>query len=147
MIRSMQEGFLFGLKFVGSEINCDRPSRDKRFSISLPSMVVSPSGHQICEWPLKSPVKKVANGFSFLILEYRLLKSNRKFVNSGDVWLKAGLLYSTVKKIFLRPKFSSTTIDSLNERSFLILMGSEFWLKSPTPPCLVFAGLLDDTKV
>ena len=54
IMRSMQKGFLFGLKFVGSEINCDKPSAD-RFSISLPSIVVSPSGHQICEWPLKSP--------------------------------------------------------------------------------------------
>ena len=58
MTRSIQEGFSFGSKFVGSEISRERPSELIRFSISLPSAVVSPPGHQNCEWPLKSPVKK-----------------------------------------------------------------------------------------
>ena len=53
MTRSIQEGFLFGTKFVVSEISGERLSELIRFSISLPSPVVSPSGHYNCEWPLK----------------------------------------------------------------------------------------------
>ena len=67
MTRSIQEGFLFG---------------------STPE-VVSPSGHQNCEWPLKSPVKKDAYGFSFLILEYKFVKFDKNTLNSGEVWTKS----------------------------------------------------------
>ena len=55
--------------------------------------------------------------------------------------------YKTVKNTFFLPNFSSTTIDSLKDKSFLTLTGSDFLQKSPTPPCLVFAGLLAGTKV
>ena len=61
-----QEGFLFGSKSVGSEMSLERSNELKRFSISLPSAVVSPSGHQNSECPLKSPVKKDTDRFSFL---------------------------------------------------------------------------------
>ena len=63
----MHEGFLFGVKFVGSEITCDKFKFEIISSIFFPAGVVSPSAHQNWECPLKSPVKKVANGFSFLI--------------------------------------------------------------------------------
>ena len=45
---------------------------DLRFSSSVLSGVVSPSGHQSWEYALKSPVKNVAKGVSALILEYKL---------------------------------------------------------------------------
>ena len=60
----MQEGFLDGVKFVGSDITCTRFSEANKSTSSLPSGEVSPSGHHSCEWALKSPVKKVAYGFS-----------------------------------------------------------------------------------
>ena len=44
--RSIYVGFLLGSKFVGSEIIWDRPIEVQRFSISIPSGDVSPSGHQ-----------------------------------------------------------------------------------------------------
>ena len=85
MTRSIEEGFLFGSKFVGSEISRERLSELRRFSIFLPSGVVSPSGHQNWECPLKSPVKNDAYGFSFLILEYKLVKFDRKSKNAREV--------------------------------------------------------------
>ena len=53
MMRSIHEGFLWGSTLVGSEISCENPSRDNKSSISLPSGIESPPGHQA----LKSPVK------------------------------------------------------------------------------------------
>ena len=44
MIRSMQDGFLWGSKFVGSEMSWNRPIEVKSSSSSVPSGVVSPSG-------------------------------------------------------------------------------------------------------
>ena len=79
--RSIQEGFLLGSKLVGSEIAWDNPNEDKIISISEPSVVVSPSGHQYLEWALKSPVKNAAKGFSTLIFAYKLLKSDKKLEN------------------------------------------------------------------
>ena len=52
----MQDGFLPGVKLVGSAITWDKLSEEKSSSISFPSGVVSPLGHQNWEWPLKSPV-------------------------------------------------------------------------------------------
>ena len=62
MTKSIQEGYLFGSKFVGSEI----------------SLYPLPSGHQNCEWSLKSPAKKYAYEFSFSILEYKFVKFDKK---------------------------------------------------------------------
>ena len=45
---------------------------------------LSPSGHQNWECPLKSPVKNDKYGFSFLILEYKLVTFDRKSKNSGE---------------------------------------------------------------
>ena len=75
---------------------------------------------------LKSPVKKVANGFLDWIFEYNVSKFDMKAWNSGEEWLNAGLRYKTVKNIFLRPNFSSTTIDSSKDKSFRIITGREF---------------------
>ena len=100
MIRSIEEGFLLGSKFVGSEMICDRPSEVRRFSISISSGVVSPSGHHNCECALKSPVKKVAEGFSAWISECKFLKFDKKAQNSGEVYLIEGLRYKTVKNSF-----------------------------------------------
>ena len=63
-IRSIHEGFLPGSKFVGSEITWVRFKEVNRFSISVPSRFISPSGHQSCECALKYPVENVARGFS-----------------------------------------------------------------------------------
>ena len=73
MTRSIHEGFLLGSRLVGSETTWDNPSDDKRYLISEPSGVASPSGHQYWEWALMSPVKKVAKGCSVLIFAYKFL--------------------------------------------------------------------------
>ena len=52
--RSMQQGFLCGSKFV--EISCGKPSLVVSSSISVPSGIVSPSGHKNCACTLISPV-------------------------------------------------------------------------------------------
>ena len=83
---------------------------------------------------MKSPVKNIAKGFSAFIFESNLSKFSRNLANSGLVWSKEGLLYKMVKKIFLRPNFSSATIDSSKDRSERITTGSEFLKKIPTPP-------------
>ena len=75
---------------------CDRPSEVRRFSISIPSGVVSPSGHQNCECALKLPVKKVAEGFSAWIFECKFLKFDKKAQNSGEVYLIEGLRHKTI---------------------------------------------------
>ena len=128
-IRSMHEGFLWGSKFVGSVITWDKPRLVKSSSIITPSGVVSPLGHQNCEYALKSPAKKVAKGFSALMFKYRFSKFDKRAWNSGEVWPHAGLRYRTVKNIFFRPNFNSTTIDSLKDKSFRIITGREFLSK------------------
>ena len=52
IISSMQERFLFGSKFVGSDINCDRPSGAKMFAISLPNLrvTIEVSENGSCKW-------------------------------------------------------------------------------------------------
>ena len=45
----MQVGCLFRSKLVGSEITWDSPKYEKRGSISVPSVVVFPSGHHSCD--------------------------------------------------------------------------------------------------
>ena len=74
----MHEGFFPGSKFVGSAITCDRPREVSIASISRPSGVSSPSGHQKWHLALKSPAKNIAKGFSALIFEYKFLKFHRK---------------------------------------------------------------------
>ena len=76
MARSIQEGFLFGSKCVGSELSRERLNELRRFSNSLPSAVVSPSGHQNCAFPLTSEVKNGA---------YELVKFVWKSKDSGEV--------------------------------------------------------------
>ena len=98
--RSIQGFFLLGSKFVGSEITWDKPTVVSSCSISLPSGVESPSGHQNLEWALKSPVKNVVKGFSNLIFACKLLKLDKKVWKLGELWSKAGLWYKTVKNIF-----------------------------------------------
>ena len=46
---------------------------------------LQPVCHQNWEWPLKSPVKNDTYGFSFFILDYKYIKFDRKFKNSGEV--------------------------------------------------------------
>ena len=96
----MQEGFFPGVKFVGSDMTWDKDNDEKSSFISFPSGFESPSGHLNSEWPLKSSVKKVVYGFSALIFVCKSLKFFKKILNSGESYLKAGLLYIVVKNIF-----------------------------------------------
>ena len=118
--------FLPGSKFVGSEMICVRFREVNKSSSSLPSGFVSPSGHHCSECPLKSPVKYIRKGFSALILECKFLKYSKKALNSEVECLKAGLRYNTVKNIFLRSNFSSSTRDSSKDKSLLGVTGREF---------------------
>ena len=72
-------------KFGGSELTWDKPSLVKSTSSVTPSGIVSPFGHQNCECVLKSPVKKVAKGFSALIFKYGFSKFDMKAWNSEEV--------------------------------------------------------------
>ena len=109
----------------------------KRLSISIPSLVESPSDHHNWERALKSPLKKVAKGFSAWIFECKCLKFVKKALNSGVLCLEAGLRYNTEKNIFLRPSFNSITTDSSKGRSFRTIAGRVFLKNRPTPPCLL----------
>ena len=91
---SMHEGVFPGSKFVCSAITWDKPREVSISSISRPSRVLSPSGHQKWDLALKYPAKNIAKGFSALIFEYKFLKLSRKAWNSWDVWLKEGLRFS-----------------------------------------------------
>ena len=122
MTRSIHEGFLFASKFGGSEITWDRP-RDVRCSISVPSGVDSPPGHKNWKWALRSPVKKVVKGISALIFACKPLTFDKKTWKLGS---KAEFRYKTVKNIFFQPNFSSTTMDSWEDKSFLTTTGREF---------------------
>ena len=51
------------------------------------------------------------------------------------------------KEFFFLPNFSSTTMASPKDKSFLANTGKEFLLKRPTPPCLLFAVLLAGINV
>ena len=125
-IRSMHDGLLFGVKCVGSDMICERFNELRVSSIAFPSGLVSPPGHHAWEWPLKSPVKKIAKGFSALIFECSSWKLARKFLNSSEFSLNEGLLYKTVKNIFFLWNFSSTTSDSSKDRSCRTTSGREF---------------------
>ena len=80
-----RSGFLFGSKFVCSEITCDRPRDVRRCSISVPSGVEFPPDYQNCEWALKSPVRKVVKGFSALIFACKFLKFDKKTWKLGEL--------------------------------------------------------------
>ena len=49
----MHVGFIFGSSLVGSVISCLSQGKILKFDI------VSSSDHHICEWSLKSPVKRL----------------------------------------------------------------------------------------
>ena len=105
---SIQVGLSLGVKLVGSDMTWDKFRDVNNSSISRPSLFVSPSGHQNCECPLKSPAKKVAYGFSIMICEWRFLKLDRKSANSADPHLEAGLRYNTaqilIQQLLIRQK-------------------------------------------
>ena len=83
-IKSIDEGFLWGSKFVGSWIKWLSPNRDVNCPISLLSAMISPSFYHNSEWPLKSPEINIQYGFSFFADSQRVSSSFRNLKNSGD---------------------------------------------------------------
>ena len=68
-IRSIHDGLQSSRKkWVGSQIIWSIFRSENKLSRWTPSAFVSPSGYHDWEWPLKSPVKNTAYGFSFLFL-------------------------------------------------------------------------------